>query len=306
MAKDLNKEFELLIGPYENVLLTIEKRLYFIEAVELELSHKLEGNSFLVRNDIFWSMYQDSYKMLIIEIRSFLKSIIDEGGFLNQMNNFLSALKVPGKSKIDPPRGSYTFLNFQPTEDELKRIMKEDNIRYREEFQNGVRGTLEKLFPRLKEVKDHSNQDFKITQDDIRELKDRLVLDEHEVIDVRNAIAHRFDSDIKSTSRKVASPESLRTLVKTLEELLNDFRQIVSHSTFAYNDMNYSGSKQTATDFVELVAFGSINNIVNEYKMSEAIGDWRKAQSQDVYFYQFRDRYWKNNKIPDSKKKAEK
>ena len=51
-----------LLYPYEAGLLEIYKRLYFIEAIEEELSKRVEGK-FQVRNDIIWRMYQDSFHM---------------------------------------------------------------------------------------------------------------------------------------------------------------------------------------------------------------------------------------------------
>jgi hypothetical protein len=300
-----NEDFEKLIQPYEHTLLTIERRLYFIEAVEEKWNEILEETTFTVKNDVFWMMYQDMYMMLVIELRSYLKALTETGGFLNQMNNFLSKLRVPGKGKITPPKGAMTFLNFQPSEDEIKEMEKQEKIRYRKEFQAGVQGTIEKLFPRLKDVKDHTSPDYKVKQEDIKDLKDRLSFDEHDIIDCRNELAHRHDQGVKHKTNKIISITDLRELTNTLEDLLNSFRQILDHSTYGYNDMNYAGSKQVAADFVELVTIGSINNIFGEFGIPQAIGDSQKAQSTPVYFRQFRQKYWENNKIKPLKKRTD-
>lgn len=232
--KNKNDEFAELMKPYEDTLITIERRLYFIEAVEEQWKAKLEGETFIVKNDVFWMMYQDTYKMLVIELRSFLKSLTEEGGFLNQMNNFLSKLRVPGKGKITPPKGTFTFLNYQPSEDEVKEMKKQSNIQYRKEFQRGVQNTMEKLFPRLKSIGDHTSPDYKVMQEDIKNLKERLNFNEHEIVETRNELAHRFDNGVKNKSNKITSIHDLRELTDNLEELLNDFRQVLDHSTFGY------------------------------------------------------------------------
>lgn len=304
--RDIKKEFDAIITPYENLLLDLERRLYFIEAVEKELSGKSEGATFEVRGDIFWMMYQDMYKVLIIELKSFVTALIGESGFLNQMNNFLSGLKVPGRDKIATPRGSNQFLNFQPSEEEIKRMERELNVAFRKQYQEDIKSLLRELFPRLRGVDDAGSPEFKVTQDDLKELKDRLKLDEHEIGSSRHTLAHRHDKGPYSTPNRVILPTGIRTLTNQLEKLLNDFRAVVGQSTFAYNDMNMSGSENTAEDFAELVSIGSINMVYNKFGVDKAIGDFRDARQKNVFFYQFREEYWSKNKIPAYPKKADK
>lgn len=297
MSRDIKKEFEEIIKPYENTLLDLERRLYFIEAVEAEFAKKMVGDKLEIKGDAFWMMYQDMYKMLIIELKSFVTSIYVDGGFLGQMNNFLSGLKVPGRDKISTPQGSYQFLNYQPSEDEIKQMQRDHNVAYRKQYQQDIRVILETMFPRLKNVPDVNSAEFKVTQQDIQDFKDRLKLDEHEIGNSRHTLAHRHDNGPYSAKGNVISPEEIRKLTKQLEQLFNDFRAVIGQSTLAYTDMNGS-SENSAEDFIELVSIGSINQIYNAFGVDKAIGDYKTAMEKNVFLHQFRDAYWAKNKIP--------
>lgn len=272
------ESFKNILKRYESTLLRIEKRLYVVEAIEESYKHKLDGNTFEIKNDIIYQMYQDTYDMLINDLSSFIKALFNEGGFFNQLNNCLSKFRVPGKTKITPPNAIYSFLNFTPTEEEIKEMKKQDSLNFKKKYQEEVQTTIINLFPRLASVKDHTSPDFKVTPDDVGELKKRFDVDDS-IFEYRNNVsAHRFEE--QSQTRNISGPSiiKLRDLTNKLEELFNSIRLIITDTTLGYQNLNFASLETTAEDITDLILLGNINTICQKIGMTDKIGDWRKAR----------------------------
>ena len=97
-----------LIEPYEWNLLALARRQFLIEAFTGDLDRITRGKLFRFRNHSVWLMLLDTRDMLVIQLASLAKGVMDPGGLVNQLQQHHAAdlprtLPPAGPSRIDEP-----------------------------------------------------------------------------------------------------------------------------------------------------------------------------------------------------------
>lgn len=253
--------FEKWIEQKDEDLLTIRDRLGLLKALEKTLGEQTVAGTVRVADHAVYQLAMDSYEMLVIDLASFFKGLLDKSGpGLNQLNNYLSKLK-PGKE----PKGRPKTYEEQDQLD-LKKITYQCRVK-----------AFERLFPDC-----HSG---KPSQGDIQKLKDRLDELSKCCREVRhNVHAHRYEQK-KNNGTAVAHLElsEIEALFVEVQDTFNALRLLVLNSIFDYGDP--SEPDETAKDLREIILHGSFNN----FCLKLGIGDGTEANR---WYWQLRDEFY--------------
>lgn len=266
--------FEEILGQCENRMLHLKKDLYFLTTFEKRLVELSKGKPFITRNDIIYRMVFDQWDMLVIDLGSFTKSMVGEGGFFNNLKANLHLLKPITKRSIEPPKGRIFSVGYKLSQEQLKARETELDKAFINNVYNTHREELFKLFPKVKERKT-----LKINGNDIDELKVHFEKIVNEIADDRdNHRAHKYENRKNNPDAVRLSISKLEEKFKELENLLNNLKLVFQNSTLMYSDMNHANAKQTADDLIDLIFWGSnrmldswsgINKKINSFEPSD-------------------------------------
>jgi hypothetical protein len=284
-----------LIREYEQKILMLKKRYYYLKSFLDELTKRTNGLTFDIKNDILWQMMTDSYSMLIIDLASLYKNLGEQGGFFGLLKIHSAKLRKTSYRNIDAPEPNILTMPGSPItpgyEARLRREVKED-------FQKTVAYNMEKclyrLFPHLQ-----GNPDQGVCQGDIEKLKDRILKRADEIYTDRdNLRAHRFQKgDVDKATLKGLTLKDVGAHFEYIEDFMNSLRMVTLQSSMDYNDMNHSNVKCTAEDVVDIIVMGSTLNVFNTFGVAEAL----KLTNGPHFYYQFRERFYAANSAPFGK-----
>lgn len=246
--------FDEWLEEKEENILAIRSRLGLLKPLE----RMLNGQSF--KNDLVYLMVLDSYEMIVIDLASFFRGLLQKGGpGLNQLNNHLSRLKR-GKPPVDPSgsRNAEEWMN-----------------RHRaQEIYDSRLQAFERLFPDCTGPYPQ--------QSDVRKLKARLDRLSESCVSARDSFhAHRYEKK-KKTGRPLTLPE-IESLFVDVQSMFNDLRLVALEGHFGYGDI--PEEDQIAMDLRDIILHGTIGAFCNKL----GLGDGRVS---DRYYWQLRDEFY--------------
>jgi hypothetical protein len=275
---------EALLSKAELDLVRIKRRLVFLDAILRELHRQTKTQGFTVRNDVVWQMVWDCYQMAIIDLATFARALVKEGGFFARLKNYVIQLR-PGIHK-QISRRPVMHINPPTPETDRERIERELDEHQRGRLKQVVAESLAKLFPGL-------GNEARTSQREIEELKGRLYREVKSLLDERDkVVAHRWEEGREDDALN-ANLDGLRTHFKAIEDVLSGIRMVAFAGQFSFEPPTFSNVERVATDLVDQILLGSINDVVHAVGMSRPEGELR-------HYWQFRKRY-----VPDFQKAEE-
>lgn len=270
-TEQVQKQLQELLSKAELELVALKYRFSMVRAVVEELHKQTKGKRFVVRNEVVWQMFWDTYQMVIIDLASLLKAFRKESGFFNQLNNHLRQLRPGVHNRID--RGRIKTLGAA-SEDEKRRILREHSERRRNLIRDEAAKARKRLFPSLR-------PEGQVNQQHINELKERLKEEAESLVGDRNIIAHRYEANLADKGLK-ADIRRMAAHFERVERILGDLRYVAFAGMFDFESPKVSGMDTIARDLVDQALLGSINEVVNKVG---AIPDTAEKR----YWWQHRD-----------------
>jgi hypothetical protein len=206
----------------------LRTRDHFIAAFVAELDRVTRGKAFEILNDAVWKMLLDHRDAMVTHLASLAKSMYSPGGLFSVvMAHCLHAL----------PRRRAWGLDRH-------------DAHLQAAYDDAHKAAFERLFPAS------STRTPKPV--DLEALKDRFFALTRPVVADRDANrAHPFEEERGRITKMLGFGE-IANVFDGMQEILNDFRLVSSGSTFGYHDMNSVGSKDAATDVVDLILNGTV------------------------------------------------
>lgn len=284
MQKGSEKSLIEELTIYSRELISIKSRLYFLQAIDLEMRKHLDAvtGQIPVRNWQVYDVLHSTHSHLIIDLCSYCAHFAENGGLIRQLNNHLSKLK-PANPKDIQVNASLVFSMpgdpYCPEAD--ARVGKAIAESKRERISDATKRAMGELFPDLKLGE-------KVTQKNVDRLRSRFKSAIENIdIDRNTHRAHRFENQ----SRKQAQAVKPLTLTEVkeafskVEDLLGNLWMIAKQATYIFDTNISSGTEHTAEDLVDLMVFGSVGKIVENVGIPEAL---EKLGSQKTWYWEFR------------------
>jgi hypothetical protein len=155
-----------MLSKVEFDLIRIKRRLAFLDAILHELHIQTKGERFTVRNEVVWQMLWDSYQMAIVDLASFIKSLLGKGGFFNKLNNHLIQFR-PGIHK-EMPRRPVLHVDPPKLKADRQRIERELDDYRRRRLKEAVSESLQRLSPEREQTTGSPSATFKPSKIDWR------------------------------------------------------------------------------------------------------------------------------------------
>jgi hypothetical protein len=259
-----------LIEPYEWNLLTVARPQFIIEAFTGDLDRVTRGKRFRFRNHALWLMLLDTRDMLVIQLASWVRSIVDPDGLLARLQQH-HASDLPRKLLPEDPRSA----------DEPERSTR--STRERREGEHA--SSFDRLFPNAGDIPKES--DFEGLRQTFRSQMKPVKNDR----DWNRA--HPFEK--VSGTAKMLDVAELRAHIDYAERFMNDLRMVGWHGTFAYHEMNMPIAADFAPDLVDAMLIGGPERLLKArglatreefYAQLHSAHDVRPANDGD-YFNDF-------------------
>ena len=269
--------FKEWVEQREADLMTIRgERLALLKGLEKVLAEQADDGIVRVANRAVYQLALDSYEMLVIDLASFFRGMLQKGPGLNRLNNHLSQL-TPGKEPkaASRPRAATADVYVGTVDDDAPWLAK---------YLHGHRrDVLHRLFPDCTSDKP--------SQEDVKKLKDRVYDLAERCITLRDSVhAHKYEHkntdavEVEEIERmKLADVEEL---LEHAQSIVNDLRLLGLRSTFGYP--HSKADVETAKDLRDIIIHRSINRLCERL----GIGD---GSDDDPWFWQRRDAFYESD-----------
>jgi hypothetical protein len=225
--KEVEHPMETLLNDAHEKLLTLWKRQYSLEAIDIEWLRITQGRSYRIHDEAVFQMVMDTASMNIIDLTSWGIGMYDAGVSLltRVRNQYLN--RFPAARQKKPEESS-------PSNPELTELMDCAHAEARS-----------RLFP---------NADSRaLTSADGQELIDRFKTKVAALRDDRNKNrAHAYENRTHGSATPLNVAE-VRSCFTMAQELLNDLSLVAGGSTWSENDLNSNDAVLAAEDVVDIV-----------------------------------------------------
>ena len=204
------------------------RRLRSLEAFQTELEFVTRRKTFLVRDEVVWTMVIDWRDALVTHFASWVRGMCEKGGFLGQIQaHCLKELKQ--KSKSDKGKRHKDWLE--------QLVAKSQTTSFQRLFP-GVKAT----FPKPK---------------DVESLRGRFIDAFTPVVDDRDSNRAHPHEDEHAKNAKMLDLNQLREFLSQAESFLNDIRLVACQSTFGYPGSGAKKGNSTMVELVDMIVLGN-------------------------------------------------
>ena len=223
-----------ILWSYEKRLLNLEPVLHLIKGYDNEIIKRGGGKPIKIRNSIVLEVIKSTYRILVIDMCSFSKSLFSKENSL--------------------------FTHFQSNTDKMESISTVIQ-RHSEIDKDAVRTSIEKIFGKVTSS---------ITVESLDKLRVKSEKFCHDKLQrSRNHWAHRHERDeIKKAKKNSVTPvplEELEEILDFLKDLFRALRHISSEPLVMYEVTDNKKISESAHDLLDIITFGSINNSLWEF-----------------------------------------
>lgn len=281
----MRAEVTTLLKEHEDRIMGLKERFHFLKRFNEEWDKRLNGAGFKVENVHIAQLIRDCEHMLVIDLASLSRGLLQRGGFLSKLSNFIPILRPMLPEEVPEPVAPKLIRDGVPDFDDSVFVAsyKAEKIRSTVEACNEA---FARLFPEYIERKAME----KIQAHDISALKDRFENIVKDVINDRDGNrAHRFEDPRKN--RSFGAPrmdvQRLESIFLKVENLLNDISHVVARRRLAYPTYSLYGGEEVVADLVDMVLFGTNNRIHLFMGLCRIF-----EEAQTPYLPEIRDRYY--------------